>query len=141
VLAPIGELSIAENVALPLRLAGTPWPEAHALAAPLLAALDLDELADRTTAAVSLGQLQRTALARAAVVAPALLLADEPTSHQDSKSEERILAVLRDLVDGGGACVVASHEARVADAADRVIDLDADEHPLRGGGGPATIGA
>ena len=75
------ELSLADNVALPARLAGAPDPGTAALGA--LAAVRLDALASRLPAEVSLGEQQRTAIARALVLRPAFLVADEPTGRLD----------------------------------------------------------
>lgn len=125
VLAPIAELTMTENVALPLRLAGTRWPQARQRAQAMLHRLDLLEEADRAATDSSLGQQQRMALARAAVVEPIVLLADEPTSHQDAGHTTAVLALLRGIVATGTCAVVASHDRAVADVADRVLDLDA----------------
>ena len=81
--ALLPELSVLENVELPLRLAGAPR---DGTVAALLAQLDLAELAERRPHETSIGQQQRAALARALVLRPAVLLADEPTSHQDAES-------------------------------------------------------
>lgn len=64
------------------------------------------------------------ALARAAIIEPIVLLADEPTSHQDAGQIATVLDLLRSMVDDGTCVVVASHDATVADIADRVLDLD-----------------
>lgn len=125
VLAPIAELTMTENVALPLRLAGTSWPAARQRAEALLDRLDLADESHRAATESSMGQQQRMALARAAVVDPIVLLADEPTSHQDAGHTEALLGVLRDLVAAGTCVVAASHDPAVADVADRVLDLDA----------------
>jgi putative ABC transport system ATP-binding protein len=124
VLAPIPELTMTENVALPLRLAGAPWRDARARARAVLGELQLTHEAERGATDASLGQQQRLALARAAVIGPVVLLADEPTSHQDAGHVAVVLGVLRSLVAGGTCAVVASHDPAVAAAADRVIDLD-----------------
>lgn len=125
VLAPVTELSVLENVALPLRAAGVARGEADERAAAALAAVDLTAQARRAADAVSLGQQQRMAVARAAVVRPALLVADEPTSHQDAGHVDAVVALLRAVVREGTACVVVTHDPAVAERADRVLDLDA----------------
>jgi ABC-type lipoprotein export system ATPase subunit len=124
VLSPLAELSVAENVELPLRLAGATLQRSTSPTAEELAALDLDELASRAATETSLGQQQRLAVARATVVRPALLLADEPTSHQDAGHAALVLAALRSCAAAGAAVVVASHEELVRAAASRVVDLD-----------------
>lgn len=114
----LDELTIAENVALPARLgrvAGDPDG--------LLAALGLEALAARYPDEVSLGEQQRAALARAAVAAPRLLVADEPVSHQNRAWVERSAAILTELAAGGTAVLLASHDRLVSRHADRVLDL------------------
>ena len=125
VIAPIAELTTLENVALPLRLGGSSWAEAKARARPLLRDLDLTDEAERAAVDASMGQQQRMALARAAIVAPVVLLADEPTSHQDGGHVASVLTSLRSLLAGGTCVVVATHDPTMVTAADRVLDLDA----------------
>ena len=124
VIAPIAELTMTENVALPLRLSGSPRRMAQTLAREVLAKLDLTDEADRAASDTSLGQQQRMGLARAAVIEPIVMLTDEPTSHQDAGHISAVLGLLRALVADGSCIVVASHDAAVADVADRVLDLD-----------------
>lgn len=114
------ELTVAENVALPLRLAGRPDESV----APLLERLGLDGLERRLPGETSVGQQQRTALARALVTEPAALLADEPTSHQDAASAERVWAALASACARGTACLVATHDETAARRADRVWRID-----------------
>ena len=115
---------MTENVALPLRLSGSPRDVADTRARELLSQLDLTDEADRAASDTSLGQQQRMALARAAVIDPVVLLADEPTSHQDAGHITTVLELLRSMVAAGSCIVVASHDHAVADVADRVLDLD-----------------
>jgi putative ABC transport system ATP-binding protein len=124
VIAPIAELTMSENVAMPLQLSGTPRREARARARAILDQLDLTDESDRAASDASLGQQQRMALARAAVVDPIVLLADEPTSHQDAGHSATLLELCRSMVARGTCIVVASHDPAVSDAADRVLDLD-----------------
>jgi ABC-type lipoprotein export system ATPase subunit len=124
VIATVAELTATENVALPLRLSGLSRAAATARARDILRQLDLSDEADRAASDTSLGQQQRMALGRAAVVGPIVLLADEPTSHQDGGRIATVLELFRSMVDAGSCIVVASHDPAVADAADRVLDLD-----------------
>jgi putative ABC transport system ATP-binding protein len=124
VIAPVAELTMTENVALPLRLSGSPSRTAHGRAREMLERLDLIDEAERAASDASLGQQQRMALARAAVIEPVVLLADEPTSHQDAGHIATVLALLRSVVATGTCIVVASHDHAVAEVADRVLDLD-----------------
>lgn len=116
------ELSLADNVALPARLAGLDDPRGAAL--EVLETLRLGHLADRPPEEVSLGEQQRTALARALVVRPAFLVADEPTGRLDEDLSTYVLATLRDVYAASGTGVlVASHDPVVVAAADRVVRL------------------
>lgn len=126
VLALMGELSARENVEIALRSCGITGEAATERANEVLESLLLTELAGRPPDETSLGQRQRTALARAVVVEPKLLLADEPTSHQDAASARRVVEVLRLRAEVGGGVLVATHEEMLVDAADRVITLDDD---------------
>lgn len=124
VIAPIAELTMTENVALAMRLTGMPRGPADARAHEVLAALDLIDEADRPASDTSLGQQQRMGLARAAVIDPIVLLADEPTSHQDAGHIATVLELMRAIVVRGSCIVVATHDHAVADVADRIFDLD-----------------
>ncbi|TWP52031.1 ATP-binding cassette domain-containing protein [Lentzea tibetensis] len=116
-----GELTLAENAALPLRLSGRA-DEVH-LVKELLVELGIDELADRYPAEVSFGQQQRAALARAVIAGPSVLLADEPTAHLDQRSAPAAVAVLRRAADRGAAVLIATHHDDVHAAADRTLTL------------------
>jgi putative ABC transport system ATP-binding protein len=109
------ELSIAENVALPARLSG-----ADEAVSGLLAQLNLSTLSDRRPDELSIGQQQRAALARALALGPELVLADEPTSHQDDASAELAWSALAEACESGTACLVATHDEATAARADRV---------------------
>jgi ABC-type lipoprotein export system ATPase subunit len=101
----VPELTVAENVELPARGRG-----GGGRVDSLLARLALEELRDRYPAEISIGQQQRVAVARALVLGPRLLLVDEPTSHQDRDSSERVWSALSDAAAAGTACLVATHE-------------------------------
>ena len=124
VIAPIAELTMTENVSLAMRLTGMARRPADAKAQEVLAALDLTAEADRAASDTSLGQQQRMGLARAAVIDPIVLLADEPTSHQDAGHIATVLELMRSMVVRGSCIVVATHDHAVADVADRIFDLD-----------------
>ncbi|WP_369137527.1 ABC transporter ATP-binding protein [Modestobacter versicolor] len=116
------ELSLADNVTVPARLAGVDRPREAALAT--LADLGLGHLADRSPDEVSLGEQQRTALARALVVRPAFLVADEPTARLDEETSTRVLALLRDRYAAAGTGVLlAGHDPLAVAIADRVVRL------------------
>jgi len=118
----LDELTLADNVAIAARLAGAQGPRQAALAA--LDTMRLADLADRMPDEVSLGEQQRTALARALVVRPSFLIADEPTGRLDEELSTHVLTTLREVSAAAGTGVlVASHDPVVVAAADRVVRL------------------
>ncbi|WP_409492068.1 ABC transporter ATP-binding protein [Amycolatopsis sp. cmx-11-12] len=121
------ELTIAENVALPLRLrSDIPKPSAKdidARVAGLLEELGIGDLGDRYPLEVSFGQQQRVALARAVSGRPRVLLTDEPTAHLDAGSTPRVLRLLRRCAEEGAAVIVATHDDDVHRIADRRVRL------------------
>lgn len=114
-------LDVAQNVALPLLLLGTPDPErVH----EMLEAVGLGALGERLPQQLSGGQLQRVAIARALVHRPALVLADEPTGNLDPKTAAKVMDVLVAQTRGQGASLVlATHSESAAARADRVMVL------------------
>jgi putative ABC transport system ATP-binding protein len=85
--------------------------------------LDLAHLADRFPSQISGGEQQRTAIARAFRLNPAILVADEPTGHQDRRRVDLIIDVMRQHAYAGNVVLVASHDETVIAAADRVLTL------------------
>jgi putative ABC transport system ATP-binding protein len=119
----IPSLSARANVMVPLRLAGVSRKDARERAATLLALVGLGERATHRPAQLSGGQQQRVAIARALVQDPPVVLADEPTAHLDYIQVEGILRLLRELASPGRMVVVATHDERITQLADRVIEL------------------
>jgi putative ABC transport system ATP-binding protein len=119
----IPSLTARENVAAPLRLAGTPRREANARAEELLARVGLSDRMDHRPGQLSGGQQQRAAIARALVHDPPLVVADEPTAHLDYMQVEDVLILIRDLAAPGRLVVVATHDDRFTPLADRVVEL------------------
>jgi ABC-type lipoprotein export system ATPase subunit len=72
----------------------------------------------------SVGQQQRTALARVVAARPRAVLADEPTSHQDTRAAERVWDALAAACAEGAACLVATHDEHAAERADRVWRIE-----------------
>ena len=117
-------LTLAQNTALPLVLAGVPGEPALTRAAELLAAVGLGGREADFPAQLSGGELQRCAIARALVHGPALILADEPTGNLDPETADRSLGLLLDAARSRGAAVLlVTHSARAAEAADRILVL------------------
>jgi putative ABC transport system ATP-binding protein len=137
-------LSARENVQLPLQIAGRPRPEIVQRAAAALdrAGLGEDQLPrDRLAEELSGGQLQRVAVARALVVEPDLLLADEPSSELDAATRDVVLAALRAVADRGGIVVLATHDHEVAATCDAEVTLaDGRVVGVRAAGVPAGSG-
>jgi putative ABC transport system ATP-binding protein len=119
----IDGLTAAENVSLPLELDGVDRRSARQKALATLEAVGLRDLAERFPDALSGGEQQRIAIARAVVGDRILLLADEPTGALDSVTGESVLRLLRAHCDGGGAGVLVTHDSRMAAWADHVIFL------------------
>ncbi|MFE7929677.1 ABC transporter ATP-binding protein [Streptomyces sp. NPDC057456] len=113
------ELTVEENTALPLRLAGQRKSEALSAAGEILGRLGLAELRERRPSQVSGGQSQRIAVARALVHKPAVVFADEPTGSLDSSNATAVLDEFLALARSQGTAVVlVTHDTQVADRAD-----------------------
>ena len=119
----VPRLTAAENVELPMVFAGLPRSERRRRAAEALAAVDLSDRGDHRPDQLSGGQRQRAALARAIVMKPRMLLADEPTGNLDTASGRGILDLLGRLNEEGITLVVVTHDPTVARRADRVVVL------------------
>jgi putative ABC transport system ATP-binding protein len=119
----VPSLTARENVAAPLRLAGTGRRDANRRADELLERVHLSDRAGHLPAKLSGGQQQRVAIARALVHDPPLIVADEPTAHLDYLGVEEVLTLIRELASPGRLVVVATHDDRFNPLADRVIDL------------------
>ena len=118
------DLSLLDNVCLPLLLDGVPDREARERAAAGLAELGIGALAKRLPEDVSGGEMLRAAVARALVIRPLLVLADEPTGSLDRENSRRVVDLLRELNDRNGTTlIVATHDDDVASAARRVLRL------------------
>ena len=117
-------LSAAENVELPLRIAKTPPAERDARVAEALALVGLADHAAQRPTELSGGQQQRVGIARAFVVRPHVLIADEPTGQLDSRTAVTVMDLIGDLVHSQGlAAVVSTHDPLLVQRADRVVEL------------------
>jgi ABC-type lipoprotein export system ATPase subunit len=116
------ELSAQENVEYPARMVGE-LDARRPLIDDLIAALGLTALRARYPKETSLGEQQRIALARALVLRPRLLIADEPTGHQDAGWAARIMWILREAAGAGSCCVIATHDHELIDQLDRGFSM------------------
>jgi ABC-type lipoprotein export system ATPase subunit len=116
------ELTIAENVAYPARLAGRARRPAESIER-LVEDLGLAGLENRYPSECSLGEQQRAAFARALSVSPRLLVADEPTAHQDAARSRAIFDAIRRSTAGGTACLVATHDPEILGSLDRTLTM------------------
>jgi putative ABC transport system ATP-binding protein len=118
-------LSAAENVELPLDLAGVRRPASQRRALALLDELGLAARADHGPAALSAGEQQRVAIARALALEPPLLLADEPTASLDRDAGRAVIELLcRTARQRGAALIIATHDHRVAAMSDIVFSME-----------------
>jgi putative ABC transport system ATP-binding protein len=135
----IGALSIEQNIALPLRLAGRAVDPGFLR--QLTAAVGLDMPLDRLPSKLSGGQQQRVAIARALVSRPDVVFLDEPTGALDTRTARQVLGTLRRAVDQlGQTAVMVTHDPMAASFGDRVLFLA--DGRLAGelvGGGPEQI--
>ncbi len=111
------------NIELPLSYAGLGRAVRRRRALDALRQVGLEDRVEHMPSELSGGQQQRVAIARALVTNPAMILADEPTGNLDSASTREVLAILERLSDQGRTIILITHEAEVADHADRIIRL------------------
>jgi ABC-type lipoprotein export system ATPase subunit len=107
----IYDLTLLENVMLPLIPLGYGLSECRRRAAEALQQTAMLHLAGRPVNGLSGGERQKTAVARALVTRPAVVLADEPTAHQDSENAQRIMNLLSECARGNAVVIIAAHEA------------------------------
>lgn len=120
----VSELTLEENVMLPLQLLGRSRQEARTEAAEMLDRLGVAEVAGRRAGEVSGGQAQRGAVARALAPRPQLVLADEPTGSLDTVAADAVMAALVETShDLGSTLLVVTHDHRVAAYLDRHVTI------------------
>ena len=119
------EFNAAENVEMPMRIARLSLVDARQRAVDLLTRVGLADRIDHRPTMLSGGEQQRVAVARALVMKPALLLADEPTGDLDETTGESLHALLREMhTEHGLTSVIATHNPRLAAACDRVLRME-----------------
>ena len=119
----VAGMTAAENVALPAVLARRRPAQYRAEVTRLLDLVGLANKADRLPGQLSGGEQQRVAVARALVLDPPILLADEPTGHLDSASGDAIIELLDACHDAGRTIVLVTHDMRLASRAQRIVHL------------------
>jgi lipoprotein-releasing system ATP-binding protein len=125
------EFTAAENVEMPMRIAGLPMSETRARAKELLMRVGLAERLTHRPGMLSGGEQQRVAVARALVMRPALLLADEPTGDLDESTAESLHGLLREMhAEYGLTSIIATHNPRLAASCDHIMRLERGQlHP------------
>lgn len=120
----VPELTVAENICLPAQLSGWGRRDVRDRLGELVSRLGLQETAHRLPSQVSGGQAQRAAVARAVMTRPKIVFADEPTGALDSVNGAAVLELLTEQVkDSGALLVMVTHDAQIAEQAERVIRL------------------
>ena len=119
------EFNALENAEMPLRISRLPMAEARPRAEALLRRVGLEERLTHKPGMLSGGEQQRVAMARALVMRPAVLLADEPTGDLDEKTADSLHALLKEMHQAYGlTSVIATHNPRLATGCDRVLRLE-----------------
>jgi lipoprotein-releasing system ATP-binding protein len=119
------EFTALENVAMPLLIAERHFDESRERAAALLARVGLADRLEHRPGALSGGEQQRVAVARALVCQPSVLLADEPTGNLDEKTGAELQQLLREMhAEHGLTSVIVTHNAALASSCDRVVRLE-----------------
>jgi lipoprotein-releasing system ATP-binding protein len=119
------EFTALENVEMPMRIARMPTSELRPRATALLERVGLGHRLDHRPGMLSGGEQQRVAVARALVMRPSVLLADEPTGNLDEHTAESLHALLAEMhVADGLTSVIATHNPRLAAACHRVLRLE-----------------
>ncbi|MBU0607274.1 MAG: ATP-binding cassette domain-containing protein, partial [Armatimonadetes bacterium] len=117
-------LTVMENVMLPLIPVGLAEAEKEQRVLAALEQVNIAHRADHLPGELSGGEQQRTAVARAIVNQPSLILADEPTGELDADNAARIMEILTSFTDQGRTVIIASHDADVIGVMDRVLRLE-----------------
>lgn len=125
------EFDATENVEMPMRIARRPLKEARQRATELLGRVGLAERLDHRPGMLSGGEQQRVAVARALIMSPALLLADEPTGDLDERTADALHELLKEMHrERQLTSVIATHNPRLAAACDRVLRMERGQlHP------------
>ena len=113
--------NLEDNIYLPMVLAGVPYAQMKEVLTPIAAELGISHLLKKYPYEVSGGQKQRAAVARALMMKPKIILADEPTGALDSKSTDELLRLFSQIHQGGQTILMVTHSVKAASCADRVL--------------------
>ena len=113
--------NLEDNIYLPMVLAGVPYQQMREVLGPIAAELGIAHLLKKYPYEVSGGQKQRAAVARALMMKPKIVLADEPTGALDSKSTDELLRLFGQIHKGGQTVLMVTHSVKAASCADRVL--------------------
>ena len=119
----VPRLTAAQNIELPMVLAGIDPAERHARLARLLAEYGLEARSRHRPDELSGGQCQRVAIARAMSMHPGLILADEPTGNLDRQTGQEVIAVLERVHHGGGTVMIVTHDPEIGARAHRRLRM------------------
>ncbi len=119
----IDELTVEENIELPLLYMGIPKKERREKVKKAMERMDISHRARHYPAQLSGGQQQRVAIARAVIAGPKIILADEPTGNLDSKNGNEVMQLLAELHREGTTIVMVTHSQHDASFANRIIKL------------------
>lgn len=117
----LDNFSVKDNMLLPLVLAQKPYDEMMKKVSEVAEILKIKDLLEKFPYEISGGEKQRTAIGRAIITGPELLLADEPTGALDSKASERTLRLFQKINDAGQTVLMVTHSVRAASKAKRVL--------------------
>jgi ABC-type lipoprotein export system ATPase subunit len=118
----VPELTVMENIMLPVRL--SPRLDGAPRVTEWMQTLDVYKLRDRSVEYCSLGEQQRVAICRAVAHSPAIVLADEPTAHQDADHALAVTGALQSLASQGCAVVIGTHDVSVIRSVDRIVRMN-----------------
>lgn len=119
----IDELTVEQNVELPLKYMGVSADERKKKVTDMLRRMSISHRANHYPHQLSGGQQQRTAIARAVVCNPGIILADEPTGNLDSKNGKEVMELLMELNGEGTTVIIATHSQRDASYASRIVNM------------------
>ena len=119
----LDNFSLKDNIVLPLVLSGVDYKEMERRITPIAAQLGILDILGKYPYEVSGGQKQRAAVARALIIKPELVLADEPTGNLDSRSTQEIMEVLKELHRSGRTVILITHDDEIAAQVNRVIRI------------------